>query len=106
VVSVAKFFIKWQLDPNRVPIDAKERAKAWLSMIEMVKEDMKAGTVKDWGTAAGGDWGYSVNEARSETELFTRLLKWIPYAHFEVTPVLTVDQTMESIKKAGATAKK
>jgi hypothetical protein len=103
---VPKFYVKWWLDPNRVSPDAEERVKGWLSLSEMVKADMKAGLVKDWGCAAGGDWGYSVNEAPSETELFTRLLKWIPYVHFEVTPVLTIDQTMESIKKAVAAAKK
>jgi hypothetical protein len=103
---VAKFYMKWWLDPSRVPVDAKERVKGWLSMLEMTKADMKAGLTKDWGCAAGGDWGYAVIEAPSETELFTSLLKWIPYVHFEVTPVLTVDQTMESIKKAAAAAEK
>lgn len=101
-----KFYIKWQLDPNKVPANAEDMVKGWLSLLEMVKADMKTGEVKDWGSAAGGDWGYAVREAPSETELFTRLLKWIPYVHFEVTPVLTVDQTMESIKKAAAAAKK
>jgi len=103
---VAKFYVKWWLEPNRIPTDAEQIVKSWLTMSELVKTDMKAGWVKDWGCAAGGDWGYSVNEAPSETELFTRLLKWIPYCHFEVTPVLTIDQTMESIKKAAAAAKK
>ena len=103
---MAKFYIKWWLDPSRVPVDAKERAKGWLSMLEMVKADMKAGLIKDWGSAAGGDWGYGIYEGVSETELFTNLLKWIPYVHFKVTPVLTADQTMESIKKAAAAAGK
>jgi len=103
---VAKFYMKWWLDPSKVPVNPEERAKGWLSMLEMTKADMKAGLTKDWGGAAGGDWGYAVIEAPNETELFTNLLKWIPYVHFEVTPVLTVDQTMESIKKAAAAAEK
>jgi hypothetical protein len=103
---VAKFYVKWWLEPSRIPADAEERVKGWLSLLKMMKVDMKAGFAKDWGCAAGGDWGYAINEAQSETELFTSLLKWIPYCHFEVTPVLTLDQTMESIKKAAAAAKK
>jgi predicted small metal-binding protein len=102
---VPKFYVKWQLDPTQAPANAKERIKAWISMLEMVKADRKAGLVKDWGCAAGGDCGYSINEAESETELFTRLLKWMPYVHFEVTPVLTVDQTIQSIKKASSAMK-
>jgi len=103
---VPKFYIKWRMEPTNVPVDAEARVKGWLSMLEMVKAEMKAGETKDWGCAAGGDCGYSISEAASETELFTRLLKWMPYVHFEVEPVLTVEQTIESINKAVAAAKK
>jgi len=103
---VPKFYIKWQMEPTKVPAGAEERVKGWLSMLEMVKADVKAGITKDWGCVAGGDSGYSIVEAANETELFTRLLNWMPYVHFEVEPVLTVDQTIESIKKAAAAAKK
>jgi len=106
VICTAKFYVKWQLEPSKESADPKERGKAWLSMLEMVREDKKAGGVKDWGVAAGGEWGYSINEAENETELFTRLLKWRPYVHFEVTPVLTVDQTIQAVKKAAASQKK
>ncbi|MEM3730699.1 MAG: DUF3303 family protein [Candidatus Bathyarchaeia archaeon] len=103
---MVKFYVKWQLETTNVPVDAEQRAQAWLSMLEMVKADLKAGLTKDWGMAAGGDCGYSISEAANEEELFTRLLKWMPYVHFDVTPVLTVDQTIESIKKAVAAAQR
>jgi hypothetical protein len=103
---VPKFYIKWQMEPTQMPAKAEERVKSWLSMLEMVKADVKSGVTKDWGCAAGGECGYSIGEAASEAELFTRLLKWMPYVHFEVIPVLTVDQTIQSIKKAAAAAKK
>ncbi len=96
---MAKFYVKWWLEPTKVPVEAEQRAKGWLSMLQMIKADLNAGVTKDWGMAAGGDFGYAISEAANEAELFTRLLKYIPYAHFEVVPVLTVDQTMESIKK-------
>lgn len=101
-----KFYVKWWLEPTKVPTDAEQRIKGWSAMLEMVKADLNAGLTKDWGIAAGGDHGYSVNEAANEAELFTRLLKWIPYAHFEVVPVLTVDQAIEAIKKAAASTKR
>lgn len=75
-------------------------------MLEMIKADMNAGVTKDWGMTAGGECGHAISEAANEAELFTGLLKYIHYAHFEVVPVLTVDQTIESIRKAVAAAQK
>ena len=103
---MAKFFVKWQMDPARIPSDPEERVKSWLLLAEMVKADMEAGKVKDFGIAAGGGWGYAVREEASEAELFTALLKWQPFIGFEVTPVLKVEQAVESIKKAAAAAMK
>jgi len=62
----------------------------------MTKAQMKAGLIKDWGCAPGGWSGYAISEARNETELNTSLQRFIPYIHFEVTPVLTIDQFLES----------
>lgn len=75
-------------------------------MLEIVKADMKAGWIKDWGDAAGGGSGYFIGEAVSATELFTNLIKWMPYVQFEVMPVLTINQTIGAIKKAVAAMKK
>jgi muconolactone delta-isomerase len=71
----------------------------------MTKADLKAGAMKDWGCEPGGWSGYAIHEAKSETELNTILQKYIPYIHFEVTPVLTIDQFVESVTKAAAPAK-
>lgn len=101
-----KFYIKWQRDTTKVPAEAEQRVKSELAMLEMAKADMKAGVLKDWGCAAGGYRGYGICEAASETEVFTLLLKWMPNYQFEVVPVLTVDQTIESIKKAITAEKK
>jgi hypothetical protein len=100
-----KFFVKWNMDMTKIPASPEEMAKAWLAMAEMVKADIKAGKMKDWGMAAGGGWGYGIMEEASEAELYTALLKWIPYIQFEVTPVLTLEQVTESIMKATAAAK-
>ena len=101
-----KFYVKWLMDPTRTPANPEEMVKGWLLMAEMVKADMKAGEIKDFGVAAGGSGGYAIREEASEADLFTALLKWMPSVQFEVTPVLTMDQAVESIKKAAAAAKK
>ena len=38
---MAKYFITWEVDPNRAPVDPKERGAAWLMMAEMVKKDIQ-----------------------------------------------------------------
>jgi len=95
-----KFYLKWQINPQWTPATPEERVKLWLSLLEMVKADIQTGKAKDWGNVPGEASGYSIREDASEADLFTALLKWMPYVAFEVKPVLTVDQTIESIKKA------
>jgi hypothetical protein len=95
-----KFYIKWQLNPQWTPATPEERVKLWLSLLEMVKPDIKAGKAKDWGCVPGEACGYTIREDANEVELFTALLRWMPYVNFEVKPILTVEQTEESIKKA------
>ncbi|MEM0053081.1 MAG: DUF3303 family protein [Nitrososphaeria archaeon] len=94
-----KFYVKWWLEPTKVPTNAEERLNGWMLMLEAIKADLNVGAMKDWGIAAGGDFGYAISEAKDEAALFARLLKYIPFAHFEVVPILTADQAIEVIKK-------
>jgi len=98
---MAKFYVRWQLSPLGTPPNPEERVKLWLSMLEMVKADLSAGLVKDWGMCSDASGGYAIIES-SEVDLYTGLLKWIPHVSFDVKPVLAVDQVLESIKKATA----
>lgn len=96
---MSKFLIKWQLNPLMTPADPEERAKLWLSMLEMVKAELNSGESIDWGEYCDASGGYSISEG-NDADLFTGVLRWMPYIIFDVKPVLTVDQVMESVKKA------
>jgi hypothetical protein len=93
------YYSRWQLNPVVIIEDPVERAKAWLQMLEMVKADMASGTMKAWGNCADGSGGYAIMEAENEEELFGLTLKWLPYVNFDTRPVITVEQTIEQIKK-------
>jgi len=95
--------MRWQLNPQFIPLDPKERATLWLKMLEMVKADMAAGVITKWGICYDASAGYAFSKL-SPQELYTALLKWMPYVEFDVKPVLNVDQVIESIKKAAAAA--
>lgn len=101
---MSKFYARWQTNPQMIPSIPAERRKLLLSMLEMVKQDIKAGKMKDWGNVPGESAGYCIMEEASETDLLAGLLKFMPYVTFEVKPILAVDQTIEAFKRAGAAA--
>ena len=103
--KMPKFYVKWQLNPLATPPTPQERVGLWLKMLEMVKADMQAGKTRDWGQYADGSGGYALMDAASETELFTSLLKWMPYVSIDAKADMTADQTIESIKKVAAQVK-
>jgi len=98
--EMSRFYLKWNLNYSATPSDPEQRVKLWLSMLEMVKADMKGGKLKDWGMCNNGDSGYAIYEEANDADLFTRLLKWMPYVTFDAKPVLTVDESIAAIKKA------
>ena len=99
-----KSWVRWQMDSQFTPVDPGERVKLWLSMLDMVKADLKTGAFTDWGVCYDGSAGYGFSEL-SEQDLYEAMLKWMPYVEFDVKPVLDVDQVIESMKKVAAAAK-
>jgi len=101
-----KFYMKWRPEVTQFPSKPEDMFKLGCSLCGMVKADLKAGRLKDWGVDPSGWSGYAVSEGLSETELSVALQKYAQYIHFEITPVLTVDQYVESVTKATAAAQK
>lgn len=102
---MTRFYMKWQLDPLFTPQNPEERVKLWLTMLEMVKADLKSGGFEDWGVCNDNSEGYCFAQTDEKT-LHATILKWMPYVRFDVKPVLTVDQVMANIKQVAAAAKK
>ncbi len=102
---MARFYVTWQANLQLLPLDPQERGKLLTSLLEMVKEDLKAGRLKDWGVIVGGTSGYTITGDVSEAEFHASTYKWMPYVNFEVHPMLTAEQLSELNKTAFATAK-
>jgi len=98
--------MKWRPELTLFPTKPEEIVKIGCSLCGMVKADLKAGKLKEWGVDPSGWSGYAVSERLSETELSVVLQKYETHVHFEITPVLTVDQYVESVTKAAAAAQK
>jgi hypothetical protein len=45
---MTKFLLLWETDISRAPLDPKERLKGWTKLLNMVKDDVESGRLKDW----------------------------------------------------------
>jgi len=104
VGKMSKFYIKWRKNQHIIPTNPEEQVKLWMTLLEWIKAGMKAGLLTDWGVCCDGSSGYCIADA-DEVSLHSMLLKYQPFIIFSVKPVLSVDQAIESIKKAVAAAK-
>jgi hypothetical protein len=86
-----RYLTTWELDPTKIPIDPKERAAAWLPMLQMVKQDIQSGLIKAWGTYIGEMKGFGVMEC-SEEEAMRNLQRYVPFVQFTTHPLATVEQ--------------
>ncbi len=102
---MTKYYVRWQMNSQLIPVNPEERIKLHLSLQGMVKEDIQAGKIKDWGVVAGETRGYAIIEESSEADLHADVGKWVPYVSFEANPVLTLEQVVEVTQKALAAAK-
>ncbi len=94
---MAKYLILWEVDQNRTPIDAKERGQMLGMMLGMVKQDLKAGIYKDWGSYVGEMRGYAIAEGE-HVEIAKLMQRFRPYVSFEMREIASVDDNMEVAK--------
>jgi len=93
------------MNPLTIPVNPEERGKLWIRMLEMVKADLKNGTLSDWGVRMDSSGGFAFAET-DEATLHAAILKWMPYIEYDIRPVLSVDQVLANIRQAAAAAKK
>jgi hypothetical protein len=97
---MGKYLLVWRLDPSRVPVDPKERARAWSGLMAMVKKDLEKGISKDWGAFIGESSGYAIAEG-SETEVSIMTQQYSPYVAFETHPIMSASQIGDMLKALG-----
>lgn len=101
---MSKFYIKWRKNQYTIPTNFEEQVKLWMTLLEWVKADIKAGLFTEWGACCDSASGYCITEG-DEVSLHAQILKYQPFIVFDIKPVLSVDQTFESIQRAVAAAK-
>jgi hypothetical protein len=80
-----------------MPTDPKERAAVLGKMMEMTKQALDSGQIKDWGLFAGGNAGYGIGEGTA-ADMLKGAMQFEPYVKFTVHPVLSLKEVMEVMK--------
>jgi hypothetical protein len=94
---MGKYLALWEIDQTKVPISPQERGSGWGALMDMVKEDLKKGTLKDWGAFVGEINGYSIAEG-TEVEVANAFHRYVPWVSFKVHPIASVSHVDEVIK--------
>ena len=55
---MGKYLLLWEVDRTRLPVSSQERGAGFNMLMEMVKQDIKKGIIKDWGVFVGERYGY------------------------------------------------
>jgi len=94
---MGKYMILWEADESKVPVDAAERQVGWQMALEMTRQDMKDGLVKDWGAFIGQPNGFSIAEGTEEAVL-NMAIRFMPFFRFKVIPIASIDQVETAVK--------
>jgi hypothetical protein len=91
------FLLLWEADISRAPLDPKERLAGWAKLLNMIKEDIESGRLKDWGEFPGEHAGYAIMEG-TELEVLIGTERYVPFVRFETHSVLSLSQVLEGVK--------
>ena len=94
---MGRYLLMWEADESRIPVNPEERKVGWLGAIEMTKQDIKDGFIKDYGVFLGQTKGFSISEG-TEDEVIRVTLKYIPYFRFKIYPLVSLQKLEEVIK--------
>ena len=94
---MARYLLLWEMDRTKIPVNPKERGVGTGMLLELVKQDLKEGKIKDWGVFAGEHAGYSVLEG-NEMDILNLIQRYTPFVYFETHPIASVAHLDEMIK--------
>lgn len=93
---MAKYLMLWELDRNKIPVDPEERAAGWKPLINLVKQDLEKGIIKDWGAFLGEMKGFLIAEGE-DLAINMMIQQYTPYAYFQTFPIAPVGLVEEMV---------
>jgi len=94
---MARYLALWEADYAKLPTDPKERRSGYEEAIDFLKQEMKKGLIKDWGSFVGTTNGFIIYEG-TEVEVGNSVQHFVPFYIFKVYPISSLEQTEEVTK--------
>jgi hypothetical protein len=95
--TMARYLLLSETDTSRTPEDPKAKKAQWLGFQELIMKMLKEGVLKEWGFVAGEMCAYAIFEG-SAVELQTFTGRWVPFAKFKVSELLTIEELNKATK--------
>jgi hypothetical protein len=97
--AMAKYFLSWEIDRERMADDPKTIASGWKMLAAQVRADLESGKTAAWGSFPGSLAGYSVIEG-NEMDVMRFTMQYAPYVSFEVRPMVGIGEVEEFLAAA------
>ncbi|MBI4596725.1 MAG: hypothetical protein HY730_10200 [Candidatus Tectomicrobia bacterium] len=94
---MAKYLLMWEVDKNKIAVGPKERGTGWMALLDMTKQDIDKGIIKEWGAIVGEVNGYCVVEG-NEIEIGSFVQRYVPFVFFKAYPAASFNQVVEIVK--------
>jgi hypothetical protein len=98
---MTKWLVMSKNTPQYWSLPSAERIKMAEAAAKTTKTAIESGLIKDVGHKADNSGGYYIMEG-TETQVFEWFLQFTPYVAFEATPVISLAQFSEALKKRAA----
>lgn len=95
---MARYLMLWELDRTRIPADPQDRAAAWMTLTNMVRQDLGEGLTESWGAFVGEMKGYCLVKG-NEMDIATMVQKYTPYVYFKTFPVANIEMIDTMLKQ-------
>ena len=92
-----KYLLLWEFDRTKIPVDPKERRVGFDMLMEVIKQDIEKGILKDWGVFVGKSHGYSVVQG-TEIEVIKTSKRYTPFIYSAAHPIASITHAGEMIK--------
>ena len=98
---MGRYLVQWRLNTDILPYDDPEGYEKLMALLSsIVENNLKTGTLEEWGMFIDSEYGYSIHESDSET-LMKNFIVFEPYIQIlEVREALPVDKAMKSMREA------
>ena len=97
MITLIHWEVNWSIMGKLFTPGSEESEDVRMTMLEGIKKDIDSGVLKMWGVSPAGGRGFMLFEG-DEKALYAQLQKLFPRISFKVEPMLSIDETISTLK--------